>query len=165
MRIREISVDEVGLINSLAHQIWPDTFREILSPEQINYMLNWMYATEKLADQIEAGHHFFVIEDDSAALGFMGIEPAFPIADCLRIHKIYVLPSQQGKGIGKRLIAHAIQVARELKLSKLHLNVNRYNKAVDFYCHLGFTITGEEDIDIGSAYLMEDYIMEYRINS
>jgi GNAT superfamily N-acetyltransferase len=165
MQIREINVNEVGLINSLAHQIWPDTFREILSSEQINYMLNWMYAPEKLTDQIEAGNHFFVIEDDSVALGFMGIEPAFPNADCLRIHKIYVLPNQQGKGLGKRLIANAIQVARDLKLSKLHLNVNRYNKAVDFYCHLGFTITGEEDIDIGSAYLMEDYIMEFRINS
>ena len=163
--IREIKKDEVGLITDLAHRIWPDTFKEILSPDQISYMLNWMYNPNKLAEQIESGHLFFVVEDDSEALGFMGIEPAFPSADCLRIHKIYVLPNQQGKGLGKRLIDHAVRIADDLKLSKLHLNVNRFNKAVDFYQHVGFIITGKEDIDIGSGYLMEDYVMEFTIKS
>lgn len=164
MKIREISVDEVGIINSLAHRIWPDTFREILSPEQIKYMLQWMYAPEKLAEQIQAGHQFFVIEDNNEALGFIGLEPAYPFANCLRIHKIYVLPNQQGKGLGKYLIDHAIQVAKERNLSRLHLNVNRFNKAVNFYIHIGFAITDQEDIDIGSGYLMEDYVMEFKID-
>jgi len=165
MKIRRISIDEVGLINSLAHLIWPDTFREILSSEQIKYMLNWMYAPQKLAEQLESGHHFFVIEENNEALGFIGIEPACPTSDALRIHKIYILPNQQGKGLGKQLIDHAMEFARHRNLSRLHLNVNRFNKAVDFYRHIGFSIIGEEDIDIGSGFLMEDYIMEFRINS
>jgi diamine N-acetyltransferase len=163
--IREIKKDEVGLITDLAHRIWPDTFKEILSPEQISYMLNWMYNPNKLAEQIESGHLFFILEENNQTLGFIGLEPAFPSSDTLRIHKIYVLPNQQGKGLGKRLIDHAVELAKKLNLSKLHLNVNRFNKAVDFYLHLGFVITDEEDIDIGSGYLMEDYVMELEINS
>jgi diamine N-acetyltransferase len=165
MSIRNIEKDELELIQKLAERIWPHTFSSILSPEQIKYMLNWMYAPQKLAEQLESGHHFFVIEENNEALGFIGIEPAFPILDSLRIHKIYVLPNQQGKGLGKQLIDHAIVFAKSRNLSKLHLNVNRFNKAVDFYRHIGFSIIGEEDIDIGSGFLMEDYIMEFRINS
>jgi diamine N-acetyltransferase len=165
MSIRNIEKDELELIQKLAERIWPHTFSSILSPEQIKYMLNWMYAPQKLAEQLESGHHFFVIEENNEALGFIGIEPAFPTLDSLRIHKIYVLPNQHGKGLGKQLIDHAIEFARHRNLSKLHLNVNRFNKAVDFYRHIGFSIIGEEDIDIGSGFLMEDYIMEFRINS
>jgi GNAT superfamily N-acetyltransferase len=165
MKIRKIEADQVALINSLAYRIWPDAFKDILRPEQIEYMLNWMYAPQKLAEQLESGHHFFVIEENNEALGFIGIEPAFPTSDSLRIHKIYVLPNQQGKGVGKQLIDHAIEFARHKNLSKLHLNVNRFNKAVDFYRYIGFRIIGEENINIGSGFLMEDYIMEMEINS
>jgi hypothetical protein len=38
--------------------------------------------------------------------------------------------------------------------------VNRYNKARQFYEKMGFVVIGEEDIDIGNNYLMNDYIME-----
>jgi diamine N-acetyltransferase len=165
MSIRNIEKDELELIQKLAERIWPHTFSSILSPEQIKYMLNWMYAPQKLAEQLESGHHFFVIEENNEALGFIGIEPACPTSDSLRIHKIYILPNQHGKGLGKQLIDHAIAFAKNRNLSKLHLNVNRFNKAVDFYRHIGFSIIGEEDIDIGSGFLMEDYIMEFRINS
>ena len=97
------------------------------------------------------------------AKGFLGVEPNYPDADFLRIHKLYVLPDQHGKGLGRVLLNQAIDVAFDIGLHTLHLNVNRFNKAVQFYEHCGFEITGEEDIDIGKDYLMEDYIMQLPI--
>ena len=44
--------------------------------------------------------------------------------------------------------------------TKLELNVNRYNKARFFYLKQGFIMIGEEDIEIGEGYFMNDYIME-----
>ena len=41
----------------------------------------------------------------------------------------------------------------------LQLNVNRFNKAKDFYLAMGYKIIAEEDIPIGN-YFMNDYIME-----
>jgi len=38
--------------------------------------------------------------------------------------------------------------------------VNRENKAVDFYRHLGFEVALVEDIDIGNGYFMNDYEMK-----
>jgi hypothetical protein len=39
------------------------------------------------------------------------------------------------------------------------LNVNKHNRATDFYLANGFLQVGEEVIDIGGGYVMDDYIM------
>jgi ribosomal protein S18 acetylase RimI-like enzyme len=41
--------------------------------------------------------------------------------------------------------------------------VNRHNRALHFYEKQGFKIIREEDIDIGSGYFMNDYVMELTI--
>ena len=42
----------------------------------------------------------------------------------------------------------------------LQLQVNRYNKARNFYENLGFTVLYKADFDIGNGYFMNDYVME-----
>ena len=158
MIIRELKVNELATINSLAYQIWPHAFKDILSPEQIAYMLNWMYDLKMLEQQHEQGHRFFVVEEQGEALGFIGLE-FIETKQSVRIHKLYVLPNTQGKGLGKLCIEHAKTFALSLHAKRVFLNVNRFNKAVEFYKHLGFVIEKVEDIDIGSGYLMEDYVM------
>ena len=48
---------------------------------------------------------------------------------------------------------------KPLQAAQLELNVNRKNKAINFYKKYGFTILKEEDIDIGEGYFMNDYVM------
>jgi GNAT superfamily N-acetyltransferase len=158
--IRQLHSREADVITALAHQIWPDAFKDILTPAQIAYMLDWMYSPKTLAEQMNKGHQFYVLENESGHIGFLGIQPNYPVEDFLKIHKLYVLQSEQGKGFGKLLIEHAVSVARDHKIPAITLNVNRFNKAVHFYKSLGFRIAIEEDIDIGQGYLMEDYVME-----
>lgn len=162
MQIRELKREELLIIRCLAHEIWPITFAEILSPPQIEYMLNWMYSEEKLTEQFDNGHHFFGGFINGEAVGFMGIEPHFPSAHSIKIHKLYVQPTLHGHGYGKAFIEQAKKEALKNECTSLILNVNRFNNAVQFYQYLGFTIIKEENIDIGDGYLMEDYVMEYR---
>jgi ribosomal protein S18 acetylase RimI-like enzyme len=160
MVLRRALPEDAELIHDLARIIWPPTFKEILSKEQLSYMLDWMYAPDTLRAQITDGHEFYIVED-SLPLGFMGIELNHPKHGFVKIHKLYVLPECQGKGFGKALIDHAMSRGREEGMHTLLLNVNRYNKAVSFYKKIGFTIDREEDIGIGKGYLMEDYVMSY----
>ena len=160
IEIEQIRPHQVAVVRELAEAIWPHTFKDILKSDQIRYMLDWMYDEGSLAEQVRSGHLFYVIKEFGSPKGFIGLEPNYPDADYLRIHKFYVLPDTQGKGFGRKLLNHAIDLSFDLGLKKLHLNVNRFNKAVDFYKHTGFQIIGEEDIDIGKGYLMEDYVME-----
>lgn len=163
MAIKLLSSNELKIVQDLAYAIWPDTFKDILSSEQIKYMLNWMYDLETLKKQAENGQLFFIYTENDQPVGFMGIEPFYPSKSELKIHKIYVLPQTQGAGIGKKLIQKAIAVAQEKEIQKLVLNVNRFNKAVTFYQHIGFTIDYEENIDIGNGFLMEDFVLKYAI--
>jgi len=43
--------------------------------------------------------------------------------------------------------------------TRIELNVNRNNKAVSFYEHLGMKIARQGDFPIGKGFYMNDYIM------
>ena len=161
--IKQLHVEDVTIVHHLAHEIWPHTFKDILSKEQIEYMLEWMYSIPVLQEQAETGFLYYLVKDDGIAVGFIGLEPNYPDAGFLRIHKLYVKPKMHKTGIGRKMINHCIDIAFDLDMNVLHLNVNRYNDAVDFYKHVGFTIIKEEDIDIGKNFLMEDFVMELRL--
>lgn len=149
----------MSMIQDLAHRIWPEAYGEILSKDQLSYMLDWLYDVEMLREKCNTGHLYFIIKEYGIAKGYLAVEPNYPDAGHLRIHNLYVLPQNQGSGFGRALVNQAIDVAFDLDLHTLHLNVNRFNKAIEFYKHLGFEVIGEEDIDIGQGYLMEDYVM------
>ncbi len=151
------------VVREIAQITWPITYREILSSEQLDYMFEWMYNLETLQNQVEEGQLFYVLKENGKPLGFIGIELFSSKKNDLKIQKIYVLPDAQGKGVGKKLIEKAIEIAQEKGIEQVILNVNRFNKAVSFYQKLDFKITSEVNIDIGKGYLMEDYIMNYTI--
>jgi GNAT superfamily N-acetyltransferase len=160
MNIRALKQDELSIVHDIAHATWPDTFKDILSQEQIQYMLNWMYDLKQLENQFNQGHQFYVAELEEMPVGFIGIEPNYPEKGITKIHKIYILPNQQGTGIGKKLIEYVKELSIQSEMKGLLLNVNRFNMAVDFYKAIGFNILFEENIDIGNGYLMEDYVMK-----
>lgn len=159
MIVRALLAD-VPAIQQVAHQTWPDTFKEILTPAQIDYMLNWMYNTESLsASIIHPNQSFWLYQENGETLGFAGIEHQYNGENATKLHKIYVLPQAQGKQIGKQLLEKVISEARNAGSTALLLNVNRYNNATAFYERQGFCITNEVNIDIGNGYLMEDFEM------
>jgi len=56
VQLRQIGKEELSIVQNIAHQTWPSTFENILSTEQIDYMLNWMYDLRQLESQVEKGH-------------------------------------------------------------------------------------------------------------
>lgn len=162
--IHEASGHDYPLIHRIAHQTWPHTFGNILSQEQISYMLEWMYSISSLQEQVEKqGHKFLLAKDEEAYLGYASYELNYKGQLVTKIHKLYVLPAAQGKGIGRALIHKVQEIAMQHANEALSLNVNRDNPAVQFYQNMGFDITGEENISIGQGFLMEDYIMRKEI--
>jgi len=160
-QITEATKQGYTLIQQIAHQTWPHTFGNILSKEQIAYMLEMMYSIPALTEQIEEkGYIFLLAQDKEKYLGFAGYELNYQSLAKTKLHKIYILPEAQGKGVGKLLINHVAEMAVQNQNEVLSLNVNRNNPAINFYEKLGFTKVAEEDIPIGQGFLMEDYVME-----
>jgi diamine N-acetyltransferase len=158
--IKEAFPNEFNIIQDIAHQTWPVTYAEILTNEQLAYMLDRFYSIEALNGNRQNGHHFILAKEDDVTLGFASYVHNHPENYTTKIPKIYVLPQAQGKGIGKLLLDAIETQARKHGAAKLTLNVNRNNKAQTFYGHLGFTIAKEENVPIGNGFFQEDYVME-----
>lgn len=161
--IRPAELDDINTIGFLAQQIWPETYREILAPEQLKYMLKLFYSPNALRRQmVDDRHSFLVVERDDEPIGFASWSPTDE-QGVFKLHKIYVLPGRQGKGLGRALLQFIFETIRPEGAQRLRLNVNRHNKARQFYERMGFAVTGEEDIDIGQGYFMNDYVMEIAV--
>lgn len=153
--------ENIAHIQEVSYNTWPNTFKYILSDEQIAYMLNLMYSEATLTRQIQhEGHQFYIAYEKDKPLAFVGLQMHYPNSTFTKIHKLYVLPSAQKRGIGAQLIQRVAEIAQENGCNTLTLNVNRHNIAVTFYQKDGWTISREEDIDIGNNYWMNDYVME-----
>ena len=160
MHIRRAQLHELPILESLARQIWPSTYAHIISQAQIDFMLDWMYSTKTLQKQLEAGHEFYILNTDGLDSGFMALEMVEHEGKSeLKINKLYVLPSLQGKGAGRALVNKAIDRTQANKASSIFLQVNKANKAKKFYLKLGFEIREEAVFDIGNGFIMDDYIM------
>lgn len=159
--IRNATVNDIPLIRDLTFLVWPQTYAAVLSKEQIDYMLDMMYSETSLKKQMSDGCQFIIVYDDTEPVGFASYQEIKPAI--FKLHKIYVLISQQGKGTGKFAISHIIDKIKGKGATALQLQVNRTNKARGFYEKLGFTMIDELDLDIGNGYFMKDYIMEKKI--
>jgi len=88
VHLRLLAKDELLLIQKIAQHTWPSTFAGILSIEQIDYMLNWMYDLQLLESQMDKGHGFLVAEEDGAAIGFAGYELNHLAGSLSKLHKL-----------------------------------------------------------------------------
>jgi GNAT superfamily N-acetyltransferase len=148
---------DIPEIQKLALAIWPTAYGAILSEAQIRYMLDLFYSEEALISQFEA-HHFLLAKLEEETIGFASFSRVEETSRG-KLHKLYVLAGLQGKGVGKKFLHAILSEARQLAISTLELNVNRYNKAIGFYENYGFRRLREEDIPIGNNYWMNDYVM------
>lgn len=161
--ITEATLEDLETIRAIACKTWTVTYGEILSKDQIDYMLQKMYSNDTLTNHINKGHRFILAKENSVCLGFASFEHAYLNANCTRLHKLYLLPETQGKGLGKMMLEKIVALAKENYSDIISLNVNKFNKAYTFYKKMNFEVVAEEDLDIGNGYLMEDYKMEKKI--
>ena len=163
LEVSRVEHQDLLQIANLAHEIWPIAYCNILSKDQIQYMLARMYSLATLESNAILGHEFYTFQLHGNRIGFTSLQPNFPRSGFLRLHKIYLLEAFQGKGHGKEMMEHVYQCAYQHNLFKISLNVNKANPALKFYQSLGFEIVAEEKIDIGNGYFMDDYMMETKL--
>lgn len=163
--IRRAGVEDVKTIHDLAQVVFRHTYRDILSPEQMEYMMDWMYAPANILRQYEEGHVSYLLICSGEPCGYVSVQRGGIDAkgiDVYHLQKIYILPSHQGKGFGRHLFTHAAETVKTMaegRKARIELNVNRNNKAVSFYRHLGMTVLRQGDFHIGNGFYMNDYIM------
>ena len=160
--IKKATIADIPLIRQLTFKVWPQTYATILSRQQIDYMLEMMYSESALRKQIDDGCQFIFVYEDNEPVGFAGYQEIEPKA--WKLHKIYILISQQGKGTGSFVIDHVISEISKQGAASLELQVNRNNPAKSFYEKLGFTESEQIKLDIGKGFIMDDYVMKKKLS-
>ena len=164
IEIRPATTDDIPAIQSVAEVAFRSTYAEILPPDQLDYMMDWMYSTASLHSQMEnEGHRYYVAWDEATPVGYVSIQQEGD--DLFHLQKIYVLPERQGERLGRRLFEQACTAVKALHPAPctLELNVNRHNRALGFYERMGMQIARQGDFPIGNGYYMNDYIMRLRL--
>lgn len=163
IKIKPAEINDLPVIRKLAYEIWPSAYGKILGKAQLDYMLDKIYSASALTHQMNVlKHHFILVSENKMPIGFAAFS-AHINPFIYHLNKIYVLPDQQGKNIGKQILDYIISEIKKSGATSLQLNVNRHNKAFHFYEKQGFRIIREEDIDIGEGYFMNDYVLELKL--
>lgn len=155
---------ELALVREIAALVWPVTFQEILSSDQIAYMMDMMYAPEVMEREYAEGIQFQAVFDSEKPIGYLTWGRCDSTPDCAKLHKCYLLPDYQGRGIGSLMLKKAKSDAKKAGFARLRLNVNRNNtKAIKAYIRNGFQTVETVDNPIGNGFFMNDYVMEVEI--
>ncbi len=152
------SLADIASIQAVVREVWPIAYKEMITQEQIDYMLDMMYSDASLKKQmLEDGCEFILAKEENVVVGFAGYQK---MNDCIfKLHKLYVLSSQQGKGTGKLLLDEVCSRSKSRGGISLELQVNKKNIARKFYEKNDFDVESELQLDIGEGYIMDDFVM------
>jgi ribosomal protein S18 acetylase RimI-like enzyme len=142
---------QLAVVIALAHRIWPHSYAGILTPAQIDHLLQHIYTETNLQHEIRSGHRFWLAYENKEAVGFAS---AYRDDDILWLRKLYVLPEMQGRGIGASLTQTAIQAFAGAK--EMRLLVNKKNLAAQaFYSKNGFQCIEELTVQMGDYHFLD----------
>ena len=163
MKIRKALLSDIPIIKAIAEKAWRPTYDHILTEQQTIYMLDLMYNSLTLENQIKDKIAFFMLGLAQETVGYFALET---INDqIVKLHKLYLDPMQKQKGLGRKIIQYIKEWTLENQRERIILNVNKNNSAVHFYQKMGFTTIEELILDIGEGYVMDDYVMQLNLGS
>jgi len=154
---------DIDKVSELAYEVWNQHFVAIIGQEQVDYMLDKFQNSNAIARQISDGYEYYLIANNDKNVGYLGLLTDINTSKMM-ISKFYIKQGSRGLGIGSAALKYVQQLAKQRKLNKAWLTVNRHNKkTIDWYLKQHFVITDEVKKDIGQGFYMDDYIMELEI--
>lgn len=159
-RIAPATLEDLPAIAALAAVVWRACYPGMITGEQIDYMLDRMYALDTLREEIlSQGVHYDRLLLDHELAGFASYGPTNE-PGAFKLHKLYLHPDLHGRGLGTMLLQHCEREARRLGALRLLLNVNKRNvKAIRAYQRNGFATVQSVVTDIGGGFVMDDYVL------
>lgn len=152
IQIIDQTVDDVLEVTRLLRDTWLDTYpnskykitrEEILQRyDESSPDFQERLKKRKASVNKDPNSRSWVAKDGEKVVGFCTARKG----EENRIQAIYVLPTQQGKGIGWKLMKTALDWIGSI--DKIYVNVASYNqKSIEFYEKVGFKKTGKEIVE------------------
>lgn len=157
-----VTEDDVAELADFAEGVWHEHYDKLLGKAQVDYMVDKFQSAAAVKEQLARGYEYYAIKDQNTGdmLGFCGIHPE-PEEHRLFLSKLYIGAPYRRKGLATMVMAFLQDYGHKMKADRIWLTVNKHNNgSIAAYLQFGFEITRMEVTDIGSGYVMDDYIME-----
>jgi ribosomal protein S18 acetylase RimI-like enzyme len=167
-----ISEQDFAVLRELAGTIWRQHYAAIIPAAQIEYMLAGRFSDDALWEHVQAADRWLeLLRVSGVAVGYCGCELAGMDGDgneftpaAMKLGQLYVLESHRGIGLGRFMLGHVEQRARDIGRHVLWLQVNKRNTgAIAFYRAAGFEVVREAVFKIGVGFVMDDYVMAKQV--
>lgn len=162
LKFETVKSTNIPQLAQLADTIWHEYWTEILSPQQIDYMIEKFQSETAILKQYRKDHYtYYFIKLNNNNAGYFGISAQ---KDYLFLSKLYISKHYRHQGIGSKAFEEIIKIAKTKNYNKIQLTVNKYNEnTIKAYQKWGFVTIDSVVTDIGNGFVMDDYIMEYKI--
>ena len=138
MEMRQATAADAGAIRDLTRQAyakWVPLIGREPKPMTADY------------DQAVARHRFDLLYVDGTLAALI---ETIREADHLLVENVAVSPDFQGRGLGRKLMAHAEVLAREQGFGMIRLYTNqRFAENIALYRRLGYQVDREEALPVG----------------
>lgn len=134
MKIRAADQSDLALLSRLCvpvQQMHADAHPDIFKPPtEVDFAVSFFEMI-----MLKPNFQIFIAENEGEAVGYIVLQEihreghTFTFQrDYLHIDQISVKPEHQGKGVGKALMARAVQIAKEVGLSQITLGSWMFNQ-------------------------------------
>lgn len=136
-RVRRACDDDVDRVRYVGASTWPATYGALKGARYVMEGLDSFWSADAIRASIDAGN-IDVAETPHGVVGMIEVED---LGDDLVMWKLYVVPAEQGSGLGRALVGAAKDRARE-RGRDLLTEYDPDNSAVGgFYAREGFERT------------------------
>ena len=165
-RFEQVTEEDTGALAELAGAIWHEYWPALIGAAQTDYMVEQFQSLPAIErDMREHAYEYWFIHagDDDRVVGYTGgyVEPE---TNRFFISKIYLRADERGKHFASAVIRFYEELCRDRGLQAMYLTVNKGNElGIRAYEGNGFETIDAVETDIGSGFIMDDYIMEKRV--
>ncbi len=158
LTFQKVENNQIKELAGLASAIWHEYWTCLLSPEQIDYMVENFQSEKAIKHQIENENYTYYFIKNSGEdfnAGYFGICDK---GTYLFLSKLYIKKDFRHQGIGTKTFEKIKELANR---KPIRLTVNKYNKnSIAAYRKWGFKIIDSVVTDIGSGFVMDDFVMQ-----
>lgn len=166
---RKVTVSDVEVLQKISLETFVDTYAQFNDAANFQQHLDKAFNIQQLQKELRDPNCFyFFAEIHWEVKGYLKLnignaQTEDTFSEGIEIERIYVLPLEKGKGIGRKLIEFSLDLGKKLQKKILWLGVWEKNpQAIAFYKKVGFLQHGTHTFVLGDD-PQTDYVMKIEI--
>ena len=154
---RECLLQGLQQLVQLSRGTFTASFEKQNNPDDFRAYMDTAFSEEKIKQELlHPNSIFYFVQQDGDTVGYLKLnvndaQTEFRETNGMELERVYLIPQAQGKGIGAKIIAFVLVVAKTRHKHYVWLGVWEKNiRAIRFYERLGFERCGTHPFYIGT---------------